>query len=442
MSGVGKACFQGTGAERSRRWTGILAGVLGAALGVVLAGCSADPASPAAPVAPEPPVPLIPAYPGTLLAPDRITLLPTAQQGAWTAYVLRSRQRMGADQALVQAELQKIGQTAVIRPPNTADDFAVQSTWTPAWVASAPGQSLLRAVLSYQTPAGGWGKHIDYAKGPRTAGSGFNSESDEWAYVGTIDNGATVNELRLVGIAAAADTIARAAFTRGVNYLLEAQFPSGCWPQVYPLMGAYHDAATNNDNAIVNVMRLLRDVAKGSYTFASTDLRSRATASVALATSCLLASQVIARGSRTTWGQQHDPITLVPTTGRSYELPSLAGQEGGRVMEVLMEDPAPSAALVEAVHAAATFYRATAIPNVRYVSGVGLVASAGAGPVWARMLEIDTFRPIFSNRDGIKLYDFDLLTDRRTGYSWYGTEVGTSLRLYDTWARTHPRVTP
>jgi PelA/Pel-15E family pectate lyase len=349
---------------------------------------------------------------------------------------------MGADQALVLAELRAAGQSAVLRPPNTADDFTVQSTWTPAWVASAPGQALVRAVLSYQTASGGWGKHIDYAKGPRTAGSGYNSESDEWAYVGTIDNGATVNELRLLAVAASADTLARTAFLRGVDYLLDAQFPSGCWPQVYPLMGSYHDAATNNDNATVNVMRLLRDVGRGTFAFVGSAVRTRAASAVSVATSCLLASQVVARGIRTTWGQQHDPITLAPTTGRSYELPSLAGQEGGRVMEVLMEEATPSAALVEAVHAAATFYRATAIPNVRYVSGVGLVAAAGAGPVWARMLEIDTFRPIFANRDGIKLYDFNQLTDRRTGYSWYGTEVGSSLRLYDSWARTHPRVVP
>ena len=50
----------------------------------------------------------------------------------------------------------------------------------------------------------------------------------------------------------------------------------------------------------------------------------------------------------------------------------------------------------------------------------GFRAQAGAGQLWARIAEIGTNRPIFANRDGVKLYDFDQLTDRRTGYSWFG----------------------
>ena len=45
-----------------------------------------------------------------------------------------------------------------------------------------------------------------------------------------------------------------AAFLRGLNYLLDAQYPNGCYPQVYPLQGGYHDAATFNDDATVNVL--------------------------------------------------------------------------------------------------------------------------------------------------------------------------------------------
>ena len=400
--------------------------------------CGAHDVAPTAPPIPVTPLAPVPEYLGTLLAPARVATLSTAQQTAWNAYVRRSRQRMGADQALVAAELTRIGGTTVIRPPNTAADFTVLTSWTAAWAASTAGSALIKTVLSYQTASGGWGKHIDYALGPRAPGMGYNSESDEWAYVGTIDNGATVTELRLLAVAAPADTAARSAFERGTSYLMDSQFPSGCSPQVWPLMGSYHDAATNNDNAAVNVIRFLRDIDRGTFPFVASATRTRATAALAQAMQCLLNTQVVVQNTRTTWAQQHDPLTNEPVVGRSYELPSLAGQEGAKILDLLMEDTAPSAAIVTAVHAAIAFYRATAIPNVRYVAGVGLVPTAGAGPLWARMAEIGTNRPIFSNRDGIRLYDFDLLTDRRTGYAWYGGEPATSLRTFETWVRTHP----
>jgi PelA/Pel-15E family pectate lyase len=382
----------------------------------------------------------LPDYTGTLLASSRLSALPSAERAAWDAYILRSRTRMAADLALVQQELKRASLPAVVRPPNTASDFAVSGTWTPSWVQSAAGRAMVATVRSYQTASGGWGKHIDYSKGPRTAGMGYNSESDEWAYVGTIDNGATVTELRLMGVAATAgDTAAASAFSRGVNWLADAQFPNGCWPQVFPLMGGYHDAATNNDDASVNVLRLLRDVAAGMYAAADAATRTRAGTMYQNGIGCLVASQVVVNGARTAWAQQHDPVTRAPTVGRSYELPGIAGREGARVMDVLMEDVSPSAAMIIAVHAAAAYYRSTAIPGVVYVSGEGLRALAGEGPLWPRIMELGSNRAIFANRDGVLLYDFALLTDRRTGYNWYGNEPATSLRTYDSnWARRYP----
>ncbi|MBL0940021.1 MAG: pectate lyase [Gemmatimonadaceae bacterium] len=379
-------------------------------------------------------------YTGMLLAATRIAALPAEQRAAWEGYVLTSRRQMAVDQAVLADEVRRAGLSGARRAPNTAQNFDASSSWTPAWTQSAAGRTLVNTVVSYQTPSGGWGKHVDYAQGARAAGTRWNSESDAWSYIGTIDNGATVNELRLLGVAAStsADTTVRRAFARGVRYLLQAQFPSGCWPQVFPLMGAYNDAATHNDDAMVNVVRLLRDVARGAWSAADASLRTDAGAAVSRAIACFVAQQVNTDGVRTTWAQQHDPLTHEPAQGRAYELPGLTGSEGARVMSVLMEEPAPSPALVAAVHAAATFYRATAIPNAVYVSGTGLVPTQGAAPVWARLMEIGTNRPFFANRDGIKLYDHAQLTDRRTGYAWYGNWPSSSLRTFDTWSRTNP----
>lgn len=382
---------------------------------------------------------VLPPYTGTLLASGRMASLAPAARQEWESYVLASRSGMAADQQRVQGELRTLGAASVRRPPNTASDFTWQSQWTAAWAASTAGRTLISTVRSYQTPSGGWGKHIDYAQGPRQPGMGYNSESDEWAYVGTIDNSATVTEMRLLALAAATDTAAAGAFDRGLSYLLQAQFPGGCWPQVFPLMGSYHDAITNNDDALVNVVRLLRDVSFGRHAFVRAGRRAQAAVAVDRASNCLVAIQVVVDGARTTWAQQHDPITGVPVIGRSYELPGLAGREGARVMDVLMEDPAPSATVAAAVHAAAAWYRRTAIPNVVYIADAGLVTSQGSGPLWPRVTEINSGRALFANRDGIPLYDYALLTDRRSGYAWYSSEPASSLNRYATWSRVHPQ---
>ena len=52
---------------------------------------------------------------------------------------------------------------------------------------------------------------------------------------------------------------------------------------------------------------------------------------------------------------------------------------------------------------------------------VRVVRDPEASPVWARFYEVDTNRPFFCNRDGIKVYTLAEVTlERRTGYSWYG----------------------
>ncbi len=70
-------------------------------------------------------------------------------------------------------------------------------------------------------------------------------------------------------------TACRAAFLRGMKYLFEAQFPNGGWPQVWPLEGGYHDAITFNDDAMIEVMELMRHVADGAgeYSFVPRKMR-------------------------------------------------------------------------------------------------------------------------------------------------------------------------
>ena len=92
--------------------------------------------------------------------------------------------------------------------------------------------------------------------------------------------------------------------------------PNGCWPQVYPLEGGYHDAVTFNDDATTRVLTLLRDVgASATYAAFRADAKARAADALARGLACVVAAQVRVGGTATAWGQQHDPLTLAPTTG-------------------------------------------------------------------------------------------------------------------------------
>ncbi|GLC23741.1 pectate lyase [Roseisolibacter agri] len=399
------------------------------AIGVAAAACAAPRAGAQKPAT------------GELLAPARIAALPDAQRRAWEAYVATSDSLRRLDREAMRRELASVGRDRMAPAPKHAG-FRTQPSMTAAWLASDSGRALTRALLTWQTPSGGWSKRLD-VRVPRAPGTAFGTEGDGWSYVPTIDNDATIEQLRYLGAALAAGEAAagapeRAAFGRGVTYLLRAQLPTGCFPQVFPLQGGYHDAATFNDDATVNVLQLLKDVATAKLGGADDATRARAASAVARGTECIVSSQVVVDGVRTAWGQQHDPITLAPIMARSYELVGLSGKESANLLDFLMAQPDPIPPVQAAVHAAAAWFRKTALKDIRYDYQTGLRAEPGAGPVWARLAELGTNRPIFSNRDGVKLYDWNQLTDRRSGYAWYSYEPASALRRYERWARTHP----
>ena len=56
-----------------------------------------------------------------------------------------------------------------------------------------------------------------------------------------------------------------------MDYLLKAQYPNGGWPQFYPNLNGYYKHITFNDDAMIGVMKLLRDVAAGKPVYAFVD---------------------------------------------------------------------------------------------------------------------------------------------------------------------------
>jgi PelA/Pel-15E family pectate lyase len=370
----------------------------------------------------------------------RVAHLAPRSRAAWTRYLAASTRQRATDQALITGELRAAGKPRIVPAPYRKE-FRFAPSMTPAWLASDEGRRVTATTISFQTPAGGWSKHVDLQGRPRKPGESFYSENDGWNYIATLDNDSTTEQLRLVAASAAetGDAAARASFARGLDYLLAAQFPNGCWPQVYPLQGGYHDAITFNDDAILNAMRLLDDVVAGRMKVATPEQQKRAGAAAARGLGCIVATQVVEGGVRTIWGQQSDPLALAPVPARRYELAGLASRESANLVSYLMALPSPPPAVIEAVHAAADWFGKHAIAGHDYDAKHGLRANPSGAPIWARLTELGTARPIFSNRDGVKRYDWNELTDRRYGYTWYCREPAEVLATYATWAKQHPR---
>lgn len=384
----------------------------------------------------------------------RIADLPAAQRAAWQDYLARSQALMAADQAALAAERHG-GPGPASAAPHLKGESGMPLDRPAAWYGSAEALAVARNIVSFQTPAGGWGKNVDRRGPPRRPGEhyapvdddpsgGVVARGDGWSYVGTIDNDATITELRFLARLQAArpdgDSY-RAAFVRGVNYLLQAQYPNGGFPQVYPLQGGYHDAITFNDDAVAQVVALLGDVAarQGDYAFVPPDLAARAAAAKERALDVILATQVRVGGVLTGWCQQHDALTLAPVGARNFEPVALSSAESARLLMLLMAQPHPRAGIVAAIEQGIAWLQRTAVRDVDWrrdgERGRVLVPQPGAGPLWARLVDPDTMRPIFGDRDRTIHTDVNELSlERRNGYAWYGTGPAAALALYRRWA--------
>ncbi|MBC7365421.1 MAG: pectate lyase [Undibacterium sp.] len=383
--------------------------------------------------------------PSLPITAERIATLPAVEQPAWRDYLARSAAARAADTGFYADELKAHNLTAPLVPGHGPSPTLTEPA---AWYATAGARRIADIIVSFQTPAGGWNKNSDFTGHARRPGERSGYEA---GYVGTIDNGATVEPLRFLALVITAGDAAstapyRTAFLRGIDYLLAAQFPNGGWPQVYPLEGGYHDAITYNDGAMINVLTLFREVStqQPGFAFVPADTRARATAAGQRGLACILATQIVVAGRRTVWCQQHDALTLAPTSARNYEMPAQSSGESAGLMFFLISLPIPSAEIATAIHAAAAWLEKTALKDVIFKptpdgTGRHLIPTPGATPLWPRYAEIGTDRPLFGDRDKT-IHDHidEISKERRNGYAWFGDAPKRVLAHYAKWARTHP----
>jgi PelA/Pel-15E family pectate lyase len=312
----------------------------------------------------------------------------------------------------------------------------------PEWYASDEAARVADNLLLYQRDTGGWFKNIDMAsvltEAQKAALRGEKQKTDS-----TIDNGATVTQIIYLAKVYSARPLKRhkEAFVKGLDYLLKAQYGNGGWPQYYPDLTGYYRHITFNDNAMIGVMKVLRDIAarKPDYRFVDAGRRRKAAQAVAKGIECILKTQVVVQGRRTVWCAQHDEVTLAPAAARTYELASLSGSESVGIVRFLMESQQPEARLIEAIESAVRWFESARLSGIKWIEKADasklkgydrvVVEDASAKPLWARFYEIGTNRPIFVGRDGILKYDVAEIEDeRRNNYQWY---VNTPAILLD-----------
>jgi PelA/Pel-15E family pectate lyase len=387
----------------------------------------------------------------------RISRLPKAEQAAWLAYLARSRASLAADKAALAAE-RGGGPVPAAPAPGPSGGAGMPLDRPAEWYAGAEARHVADTVLSFQTPAGGWGKNVDRSGPARLRGQHYvpvehlpafakgDIQADEsWNYVGTIDNNATTSELRFLARVQAAlpgkeGDAYRAALLKGLRYLLAAQYPNGGWPQVYPLQGGYHDALTYNDGAFAQVAELLSEAGRrrGDYGSVRADIAAAATSAADRAVKLVLKTQVMVGGRRAVWGQQHDALTLEPVGARNFEPAALSSDESGDLLIFLMHQPR-TLQIEAAVRDGAEWLRAHTVRDVAWKKGEAsegrrLVAAPGAGPLWSRFYDITSFKPVFGDRDKSIHDDVnELSAERRNGYSWYNNGPARALRVYEQW---------
>ena len=288
-------------------------------------------------------------------------------------------------------------------------------------------------MTTWQIANGGFYKAMaDKYKSAYSGGQKSEWRAKDGGDLGTIDNNATIQEMRLLAIRYKETTnnnykvAFKTSFNKAVNFLLTMQRSKGGLPQVWPKRGNYSDQITLNDNAMIRAMVTMMDIANKTSPFDSDIIdeatRSKMQGAMDKAIDYLLKAQIVNNGNLTVWCAQHDTNSLAPVGARAYELPSKSGNESMGVVWFLMNWPKQTEAIQKAVKGAIAWYKKNRLKDKAFSKTAGVVDKSGSS-LWFRFYEVNSDDYFFCDRDGAstKTQDFMKISEeRRTGYQWAG----------------------
>lgn len=343
---------------------------------------------------------------------------------------------------------------------NSKPQKKIYKTWTswaahldPEFFSTAEATRIGDNLLLYQQTTGGWPKNIDMAKKLSDSEKKKVEAQKTNVKESTIDNRATSTEIIYLSklYNATGNSRYKDAVMKGMQYLFDAQYDNGGWPQFYPRNKGYYTHITYNDDAMINVMKIMRDASLGKAPFAffPDSVKQKAKTALDKGIDCILKTQYVQNGKLTVWCAQHDEKTLKPANARAFELASLSGQESDDIVLFLMSLSKPSQAIVNSVEAAVEWFHNTEIDGYKreyFKNADGkkdwrLVKCADgeeSKTLWARFYTLDGNRPFFCDRDGVMKFDVsEIGHERRNGYSWYNSEALKVFKKYDQWSRKY-----
>ncbi|WP_316844766.1 pectate lyase [Pedobacter psychrodurus] len=297
--------------------------------------------------------------------------------------------------------------------------------------AQQPTDSTADKMLVYQLGNGGWPKQLEDKS---VVNYGATITPDLLAKIkatkdlhATFDNKATSREVVYL-VQAYKKTNKKtylAAAEKGLGYILSAQYGNGGWPQYYPDKALYRSEITYNDDAMINVLNILQDIAtqQNGFEVVNTAYLNKAEKAVSKGIDCILKTQVRQHGALTIWAAQYDKDSMLPAKARAFEPASLSTSESAGIIRFLMRIKNPSAEIKTAVAAAVKWFDTYKIAGYRFDrnKNVSALVADQASMTWARFYDLEKNTPIFGDRDNtIKTKLEELSPERRNGYAWYG----------------------
>lgn len=343
--------------------------------------------------------------------------------------------------------------TLLITLSSTAQKPLSERSWSSVatgmpdeWYGSEESVAIAQNVLLYQRNIGGWPKNTPFHQ-PISVSEKAIILEDKNKSDAIFDNGATTTEMRFLAkmYSKVRNDSYKAAFEKGLRFILKAQYENGGWPMFYPLKQGYYTHITFNDDATFRLMTLLKGIYNGEPLFAfvtNKELISGAMNAWKRGLSCILKTQIVVNGKPTVWCAQHDEITFLPAKARAYELPSFSGAESVGLLKILMDIENPSPEIIRSVKGGIKWLEEYQLRYTRWDSFTNsegksdrrIVTDPKAGSMWARFYDLETGLPYVSDRDGIKKGTLEEIGyERRNGYSWYTTLPQKILDGYPVW---------
>lgn len=297
----------------------------------------------------------------------------------------------------------------------------INNSW---WKKSEEAQLVADQMVCMQLKSGGWAK------------SSFSFDSCNSEKLSklrsTFDNSATIADTRFLlkyYYNSKKEKYLNSIY-KSLNYIFKAQYPSGAWPQFYPLIKRpkYSSYATYNDDVMAGIMDVLTSIVQDSrYSFIDSEYRAMAEKSLEKALEFTLKSQIRHGDKLMGWAQQYDPETYDPLNARPFEPIAMSARETVAIIEILEHLNNKSSELKYSINSAKQWLKESQISGFEWDQKKGILVVEPNSKLWARFYDIESNKPIFGDSDGTVKMSIDQVSkERRLGYEWYGT-WGTSV---------------